>query len=322
MLCQYIKKGIFRFRQLGGWRLLRAYARAGVLPTLLNEVARTIIQRRPLKEAYPAVTRKIVPMLQTRYRPLVSQLAEKYDADLEHEKSDVVWFCWMQGLDNAPELVKVCLASQKRWVRGKRFVIITAENYHDYVTFPADIEQKHDRGIIPDSHFTDFIRLELLIKYGGTWIDSTVLFSSGDYPDKIMDCDLFFFQYRDRDTKQFSGISSWFISAYSNNRLLMMQKEMLYQYWRDYDCLMEYYVFHLLFGLIAERFPEKIDAMPKANSMRAIQMALYLEKAFDEQLMERLTAISCVHKLDYRKSERLTKDRKPTFYSYIIDHYA
>lgn len=44
MLCQYIQKGIFRFRQLGGWRLLRAYVKAGVLPTLLNEMARNVIQ--------------------------------------------------------------------------------------------------------------------------------------------------------------------------------------------------------------------------------------------------------------------------------------
>lgn len=323
MLCQYIKKGIFRFRQLGGWRLLRAYAQAGVLPTLLNEVARTIIQRRPLKEAYPVVTRKIVPMLLTRYRPLVSQLARTYDnADLEHEKSDVVWFCWLQGLEHAPKLVKVCLASQQRWVRGKRLVVITAENYREYVTLPADIEQKHDKGIIPDAHFTDMIRLELLIKYGGTWIDSTVLFCGGDYPDKIMDCDLFFFQYRNRHGKEFAGISNWFISAYSNNLLLMILRDMLLQYWKDYDCLMDYYMFHLFFGLIAERFPEEIEAMAKANSMRAIQLAQYLEMPYDEQLMERLTAISCIQKLDYRKSRLLTKDQRPTFYSYIIDHYA
>jgi hypothetical protein len=94
MLCQYIRKGIFRFRQLGGWRLLRTYAKAGVLPTLLNELAKTIIQRRPLKEAYPAVTRKIVPLLQTQYRPLVNHLTEISDAGQEHEKNEVVWFCW------------------------------------------------------------------------------------------------------------------------------------------------------------------------------------------------------------------------------------
>ena len=26
----------------------------------------------------------------------------------------IVWFSWLQGLDKAPEVVRVCLASQKR----------------------------------------------------------------------------------------------------------------------------------------------------------------------------------------------------------------
>ena len=316
---EVIRKGLFRLRQFGGWRLLRAYAKAGVLPVVAKEVARVIIQRRPLKEAYPAVGRKIVPMLQERYRPLVKELAEKYqDERLVHEKSDVVWFCWMQGMEQAPELVKVCLASQKRWVRGKRFVVITQENYRDYVTLPEDIVRMNEKGIIPHSNYTDLIRLELLIKYGGTWIDSTVLFAGDNYPDKIMDCDLFFFQYLRKGQNGFAGISSWFISAYSQNRLLMILRDMLWQYWRDYDCVVYYYIFHLCFALIAEEFPEEVAAMPKGNSYRTVQMAEYLDEAYDKDTMMQLTALSSIHKLDYRKNRLLTKDKKPTFYSHII----
>ncbi len=252
---------------------------------------------------------------------MVNQLTEKSDTNLEHEKNDVVWFCWLQGMERAPELVKVCLASQQRWVKNKRFVVITTENYHDYVSLPADIVRKHDKGIIPDAHYTDLIRLELLIKYGGTWIDSTVLCTSSDYPDRIMDCDLFMFQYRSKETG-FSGISNWFISAYSQNKLLMILRDMLLQYWRDYDCVIDYYVFHLFFGMIAEKFPEEIEMMPKMNSMRAIQMALWLEKPYDSQKMEQFLAMSSFHKLDYRKDGRFTKDKKPTFYSYIIENFT
>ena len=262
-------------------------------------------------------------MLQTQYRPLVNHLATQYgDVNLKHEKGDAVWFCWLQGLEHSPELVKVCLASQKRWVRGKRFKVITSDNYREFVTLPSDIEQKHDRGIIPDAHFTDLIRLELLVKYGGTWIDSTVLFTSSDYPDKIMDCELFFFQYRNRNGKEFLGISNWFISAYSNNQLLMIMRDLLVQYWRDYDCVIYYYIFHLFFGLIAKRFPEKIEDMPKMNSLKAIQMVHWLEKAYDAETMEHFMVQSSIHKLDFRKSKRFTKDKMPTFYSYIIDNYA
>ena len=310
------KKAIFRYRQFGGWRMLRAYAKMGVLPTLSKEVVRVLRQRLPLKDIYPAVRQKIAPVLWKQYKPLVQQLVGKYDAlSLEHVKNDVVWFCWLQGIEKAPELVKVCLASQKRFIRGKKFVIITSTNYRDYVELPAYIETMHQKGIIPAAHFTDLIRLEILIKHGGTWIDSTVLCSGSDYLDEIMDCNLFFFQYKRKGNEGFAGISNWFISAYSNNKLLMILRDMLLQYWKDYDCLMDYYIFHLFFGLIAEKFPEEIAKMPKANSMRAIQMMQYLDKAFDVKLMEQLTAISCFHKLDYRKNTLQTKENKETFYS-------
>ena len=289
---------------------------------MVKEVARVLIKGGPLKEAYPGVTRKIVPMLREQYRPLVRLLDEKYeDEGLEHEKNDVVWFCWLQGMEHAPELVKVCLASQKRWIRGKRIVVISLANYRDYVTLPEDIVKLHDKGILPHAHFSDLIRLELLIKYGGTWIDSTTLFVGDNYPDKIMDCELFFFQHLRKGQKGFVGISNWFISAYSQNKLLMILRDMLLQYWRDYDCVMDYYVFHLFFGLIAERFPEKVAAMPKGNNIRTAQMAEYLDLAFDKQLMMQLVALSSIHKLDYRKKRLLTKDKKPTFYSYIINNY-
>lgn len=74
-----LKKAVFRFRQFGGWRMLRAYTKAGVMPQLLKEMVRVVVQRRPLKEAYPAVSRKIVPMLEKRYRPLAKDLLCRYD---------------------------------------------------------------------------------------------------------------------------------------------------------------------------------------------------------------------------------------------------
>lgn len=323
MISESINKGLFRYKQFGGLRMLRAYAKAGALPILLKGMGKVLLKGRPLKSLYPAVAQKIVPMLREQYRPLVQQLVQKYELIcVEHEKSEVVWFCWLQGMEKVPVLVKVCLASQKRFIKGKQFIVITNANYKDYVALPAFIESMHKKGIIPNAHFTDLLRLELLIKYGGTWIDSTVLCTGCDYPDKILDTNLFFFQYIKKGQETFSGISNWFISSYSNNKLLMMLRDMLLQYWKDYDCLMDYYIFHLFFGLIAEMFPEEIDAMPKVNSMRAIQMARWLELAYDENMMGKLTSISCFHKLDYRKSRLFTQDNRPTFYSHIIEQYG
>ena len=40
--------------------------------------------------------------------------------------------------------------------------------------------EKHKNNIIDNTHFSDLLRLELLIKYGGTWIDASVLITKYD----------------------------------------------------------------------------------------------------------------------------------------------
>lgn len=48
----------------------------------------------------------------------------------------------------------------------------------------------------------------------------------------------------------------------------------------------------------------------------------YRPLAYGVHVMGRLSDLSCIHKLDYRKSRLLTNGKKPTFYSHIIDNYA
>ena len=75
----------------------------------------------------------------------------------------IAWICWFQGLDNAPQLVKKCYESICYWLKEYEIVVITKENYGDYVSFPDYIVKKWEEGIISDAQFSDILRLELLI---------------------------------------------------------------------------------------------------------------------------------------------------------------
>ena len=33
---------------------------------------------------------------------------------LEHKRNKIIWFCWLQGIENAPEVVKACYRSLQR----------------------------------------------------------------------------------------------------------------------------------------------------------------------------------------------------------------
>ena len=103
---------------------------------------------------------------------------EEYDyeqvlPDVDPELRGRVWVCWWQGIDNAPAIVKKCVESIQKNVHNHKVTIITEDNYKNYVEFPDWIEEKKKKGIISRTHYSDLLRLELLAKYGGIWLDST-----------------------------------------------------------------------------------------------------------------------------------------------------
>ena len=87
--------------------------------------------------------------------------------------SDVIWVCWWQGLDNAPLLVKKCVKSIKKNAGNHKVILLTEENYKDYVTIPKWIEKKREQGIITRTNYSDLLRLSLLAEHGGMWLDAT-----------------------------------------------------------------------------------------------------------------------------------------------------
>lgn len=58
---------------------------------------------------------------------------------------------------------------------------------------------------------------------------------------------MFMYQQLRKDEIRFCilGISNWFITSCKDNRILYILRDLLYQYWRDYNCVVHYYIFHL-----------------------------------------------------------------------------
>lgn len=308
----------YRFHQYGGMRLVRTYARMGMLGVVARSIWQTVRAGRPFKTFYPMVEREVDGILVRQYTPLLDQLCERYRTmETSAASSDKVWFCWMQGLENAPEIVKVCHRSLGHWLKDKEIVVITSENYLSYIDMPEDIRRKFERGIIPLVHYSDMIRLQLLLKYGGTWVDSTVLCTGDNFPKRVLDCDLFLFQHLVKGDRRFHGISNWFISARRQNKLLAILRDMLFQYWRDYDCVVEYFVFHLFFNMIAGRFPDEIAKMPRGGNRLPLLLGARLEADYDEEWWQKLVAACCFHKLKFRVGKRAEMN-EGSYYNHVL----
>ena len=311
---------------------------------------RCLLKRQSFKAIYPEVLRKIEPFFVKRYAPVLQRkMLDVKGKTREHEYPKVIWWCWLQGIENAPSIVKACFNSLMREFKGSRvqevqglnddyeIKVIDAENWKEYVELPDYIEKKWEKKQIPPALFSDLLRLELLIKYGGTWIDSTVLCtgfkefeslssSSGSSSSpsvqefkKYLEADLFLFQY----TKQRSipvSISNWFISACSNNEVLMVLREMLYAYWKDYDCVLDYYIFHLFFAMISKEYPEQIAAMPYGQSQNSLVLLHHWGEKFDQKKWDKLTEKVCFHKLAFRTKDSV-KATRDNYYNYILNTY-
>lgn len=171
------------FKKQGGIKLLKQYWQGGALFTGIGQFLLLGKSRTALEILRLSTTLKTKQKLEKKYNWKLEEFDKTY-TEKEHKTSDIIWICWFQGMDNAPELVKNAINLLLRITRIKSDSTYR-KNISDYVTFPEYIMTKWKQGVITHTHMTDLLRLELLINYGGLWLDATVL-CTGDAPEYFL----------------------------------------------------------------------------------------------------------------------------------------
>lgn len=305
------------FEKQGGINLIKQYWHGGALFTAIGEFLLLGRSKTSLEILRNASSLKIKQKLEKRYKNIIIEIERKYqDKPVDIDRK--IWVCWFQGINNAPDIVKRCYLSLKENITDREIVLLTENNYRDYVTFPYEIQRKIDSGIIKGAHMSDLLRLELLQEYGGTWIDATVFCSSNEIPKYMLDSDLFLFQcLKPGKDGQPSIISNWFITAKPNQKFVFMVKELLYDYWRNNDEVVDYFIFHDFFQMLIDRYPEEwANVVPFSNSTPHILLLRLFEK-YDEEMWDAIRKQTPFHKLTYKFSKD-EENRKNTFYNVVI----
>lgn len=305
------------FKKAGGKDILKQYLHTGMWWRGPLQLMATGISIKGLEIFRHTANLRIYLYIKKRYWKEFDRInSNKFEG--KHEKCNKVWVCWFQGMEQAPLLVQHCYEQMKRNLKNEEIVLITKENMDNYVQFPNHIIQKYHSGAITRTHLTDLLRLELLTRYGGTWIDATVL-CTGELPDYVTRSDLFFFRtFKPGLDGHVIGLSSWFMSAKSNNRLLVAVRELMYSYWRDNDHLIEYFLIHIFLQMAMEKYPEEIAAMPKRCNSTPHILQLQLFEPYDECLFHDICAQTFIHKLSYKISQE-EMGKAGTYFDMIIN---
>jgi oligoribonuclease (3'-5' exoribonuclease) len=84
----------------------------------------------------------------------------------------IIWMMWLQGLDNAPEVVQACYRSWVELNPGWQVIFLDETSVHDYVEVKHIFAAGNNMQIQAHS---DVIRIHLLARHGGVWVDATCL---------------------------------------------------------------------------------------------------------------------------------------------------
>jgi hypothetical protein len=142
---------------------------------------------------------------------------------LDNNLPKKIWFLWLQGLDEAPLVVKKCHES---WIRHNpdwEFIFLDENNINEYV----DLETYNTTK----PAFSDILRINLLAKYGGVWVDATCFCMKplDDWLYDQMQSGFFAFE-RPVLTRM---IGSWFLAGDKYNYIISTFKNKVNDYWND-----------------------------------------------------------------------------------------
>ncbi len=236
-------------------------------------------------------------------------------------KEEIIWQFWHNGIENAPDIVKVCVQSIDKFEPNKKHIILTMDTLKDYIDIPQKYYRLLKCGRMGMAHFSDIVRSLLLLKYGGYWIDVTVLLTA-PLPEYISRQDLFVFKDVVGDNLDGLNMTSYFIYSKPNNKLLKDVYTAVEYYWKDNNFLVNYFTWLHLFTMLSiqnKKDKEIFDKIPFVSFIPVQNFETIINKDFDKNMWDVLLQQTSIHKLSYKfkflKQNKIVKD---SFYDYLI----
>ena len=140
-----------------------------------------------------------------------------------------IWFCWFQGLDNAPELIRINLKSWRERNPTWEIVVLDNSNISNFVNLEAILGENIE--FISPASMSDVLRVNLLEKYGGVWVDATTFCNTA--LDEWLYESMYegFFGLKNGSNDRI--VSTFFIACEAKHPLISAWKKETNLYWKN-----------------------------------------------------------------------------------------
>ena len=193
------------------------------------------------------------------------QLANKFKYLIKNDKNIPdncsIWLIYYEGIENSPPIVKESITSIEMNSGIHPLHKLDKHNYNKYIILPEFILDKFNTKIINISHFLEILKMGILSKFGGYWIDFTnynnpsISIYSSLFTSKLSKCNQNIVKILEPNNFFISSKNS-FLATYSYNSFLT--------YWNHYKynkiSLLDY-IIHIAYQNVNE-FKKYIDKMP------------------------------------------------------------
>lgn len=239
--------------------------------------------------------------------------------------TEPIWICWLQGKDKLPELNQMCCRSIEQFSNGHPLKFIDDVNVHDYLDIPSYIKKQYENKNIKPAIYADYIRCALLAKYGGLWLDSTILLTD-TISEEAFQTEFYSIKnaIRDHWSVSYYRWASFIMGTTQNSHFFRLVQQMFEYYLSRYKVNFTYVMIDFFFETIYKKnlqFKTYIDNRPFSNPQMH-ELRFGLNKQYSESCFQQYTIDTSVFKLTY-KTELVeeTVDGQKTIYNYLLDKF-
>ena len=290
---------------------------------------KVILKIIPWKLRYKKIVRRLIgdscDRAVMRYLKKYLPIIEQYDFQESSEQigpTSNIWVLWWQGYENAPDIVKACIASIKKNAGSHPVVLLDQYNYKQYITLPDHIIDRFEKGHMMYAGFSDIIRTSLLYQHGGIWMDATIYML---HPlDEIVENSTFYsLRSVDDEVDSFSLLlghwSGFFMGCGKGNHILGLWNKLFVEYWKDEETFIDFLLIDFFLTMIywnVEPAKKAIDDLPLSNRGK-FELGLILNESRDS--VKRLPDDGTyIYKLTHHGSFSDSVNGKETVYHMLV----
>lgn len=260
-------------------------------------------------------------------RPLIENYSEMISGLNQPIQSGpvIAWSMWWQGPKDAPDVIKACWESKRRNLpENVKQIVITKDNYKNFIELPDYIMQKVSNGDIRLTHLSDIIRATLLYKYGGIWMDAAILMTA-PMPKDCLEYELYTRKSYDGQYPyyaRFGSDLSWNIQFFwtkPGNVLFQFWMEAFFYYFKNIPKLKYYMTSDYFVSIATHIFPQVRDQLLAVpfNNIRLQNIRHHCHDHYTVEKYKEYTLGNFIVSLD----RNCVAQNKNTIIDFILDKY-